>query len=50
MFWFVKDRFIGRGVPGEPLVWHPGDGAQMLRVVDNFGRAAMQKIVVRTLP
>ena len=50
VFWFVKDRFIGRGVPGEPLVWHPGDGAQMLRVVDNFGRAAMQKIVVRTLP
>ena len=41
---------VGRGVPGEPLVWHPGDGAQMLRVVDNFGRAAMQKIVVRTLP
>lgn len=35
VFWFVKDRFIGRGVPGEPLVWHPGDGAQMLRVVDN---------------
>ena len=50
VFWFVKDRFIGRGVPGEPLVWHPGDGAQMLRVVDNLGRAAMQKIVVRTLP
>ena len=49
--WFVvKDRFIGRGVPGEPLVWHPGDGVQMLRVVDNLGRAAMQKVVVRTLP
>ena len=50
VFWFVKDRFIGRGVPGEPLVWHPGDGVQMLRVVDNLGRAAMQKVVVRTLP
>lgn len=50
VFWFVKDRFIGRGIPGEPLIWHPGDGVQTLRVVDDLGRAAMQKVVVRTLP
>ena len=51
VFWFVKDRFIGRGVPGEPLVQHPGDGTlDVARYVDNLGRAAMQKVMVRTLP
>ena len=50
LFWFVKDRFLGRSVPGEPLFWSPGDGVHELRVVDDMGRAASRRLVVKTLP
>ena len=50
VFWFEKERFIGRSAPGETLLWFPEDGVHELRVVDDFGRASSQKITVRTLP
>ncbi len=50
VFWFVKDAFLGRSVPGEPLIWRPSGGVYELRAVDNLGRAATQRVVVRTLP
>ena len=50
VFWFVKDDFLGRSVPGEPLVWRPSGGVYELRAVDSLGRAATQRVVVRTLP
>ena len=50
VFWFVKERFIGRSAPGETLLWQPEDGVHDLRVVDDKGRASSQKVTVRTLP
>lgn len=50
VFWFVKERFIGRAAPGETLLWQPEDGVHELRVVDDRGRASSQKVTVRTLP
>ena len=50
VFWFVRDRFIGRSAPGETLLWFPEDGVHEVRVVDDCGRAASQKVTVRTLP
>ncbi|HJD98141.1 penicillin-binding protein 1C [Mailhella massiliensis] len=50
LFWFVKDRFLGRSLPGEPLFWNPDDGVHELRVVDDRGRAASRTLVVKTLP
>lgn len=50
VFWFVKERFIGRAAPGETLLWQPEDGVHELRVVDDKGRASSQKVTVRTLP
>ena len=50
VFWFVKERFIGRAAPGETLLWQPEEGVHELRVVDDKGRASSQKVTVRTLP
>lgn len=50
VFWFVKDRFIGRCAPGETLIWQPEEGVHELRVVDDRGRASSQKVTVRTVP
>ena len=49
-FWFVKDTFIGRSVPGKPLVWYPHGGQHELRAVDDLGRVAVRHVSVRTLP
>ena len=50
VFWFEKERFLGRSAPGETLLWFPEDGVHELRVVDDRGRASSQKVTVRTLP
>ena len=50
VFWFVRDRFIGRSEPGETLLWYPEDGVHDLRVVDDRGRVSSRKVTVRTLP
>ena len=50
VFWFVRDRFIGRCAPGETLIWHPEDGIHELRVVDDKGRVSSRKVTVRTMP
>ena len=50
VFWFVKERFLGRAAPGETLLWFPEDGVHELRVVDDRGRASSQKVTVRTVP
>lgn len=50
LFWFIKDRFLGRSTPGKPLFWSPQSGVHHLRVVDDKGRASSQKLVVKTLP
>ncbi len=50
LFWFVKDRFLGRSTPGKPLFWRPQDGVHELRVVDDRGRASGRKLMVKTLP
>lgn len=50
VFWFVKDRFIGRSVPGETLFWRPEDGLHELRAVDDRGRVATRRVTVRVQP
>ena len=50
VFWFVKERFIGRCVPGETLRWLPEDGVHELRVVDDRGRSSSQTVTVRAVP
>lgn len=50
VFWFVQDAFIGRSLPGKPLLWYPPGGQYELRAVDDLGRVAMRRVVVRTLP
>ena len=50
VFWFVKERFIGRSAPGETLLWYPSDGVHELMAVDDRGRGSVVKVVVRVLP
>ena len=50
VFWFVKERFIGRCVPGETLRWLPEDGVHELRVVDDRGRSSSLTVTVRAVP
>ena len=50
IFWFVKDRFLGRSLPGKPLLWRAGNGVHILRAVDNRGRACTQTVEVRLEP
>lgn len=45
-FWFVGDEFIGKSLPGEPLIWVPPAGKSTLRVVDNFGRSSRRALTV----
>lgn len=50
VFWFEKERFLGRSEPGETLLWYPSDGVHALTAVDDMGRASAVKVVVRALP
>jgi len=46
VYWFVDDRYIGMVPAGETLFWTPDSGQFVVRVVDDHGRAAQQKIDV----
>ncbi|HIU17717.1 MAG TPA: penicillin-binding protein 1C [Candidatus Avidesulfovibrio excrementigallinarum] len=50
VFWFVKDTFIGKSEPGKAIMWYPPGGRHELRAVDDLGRVAMQRVVVRVEP
>ena len=50
MFWFEKERFLGRSLPGNPFLWYPEDGVHRLMAVDDLGRASAVKVVVKVLP
>ena len=50
VFWFAGDRFLGRSAPGKELLWTPPPGITDLRAVDDQGRAARQRLVVRAAP
>lgn len=50
LHWFADGRLIGTSAPGEPLAWETGPGARLLRVVDDAGRAATRRVVIRMLP
>ncbi len=50
IFWFIKDRFIGRSLPGKPLLWRPDSGVHLLRAVDDRGRVCTQQVNVRREP
>jgi len=47
--WFVNGRFVGRVRPGETLFWQPTTGRQIVRVVDDHGRADSVEIKVETV-
>ena len=50
VFWFEKERFLGRSLPGNPFLWYPEDGVHRLMAVDDLGRASAVKVVVKVLP
>lgn len=50
VFWFVRERFIGRCAPGETLLWLPEEGVHELRVVDDRGRSSSRTVTVRAIP
>lgn len=50
VFWFEKARFLGRSLPGRPLLWYPADGVHALTAMDDMGRASVVKVVVKALP
>lgn len=47
IFWFTGDRFIGRSLPGKPILWSPASGRHLLRAVDDRGRSCTQTVDVR---
>ncbi len=50
VFWFAGERFLGRSAPGRELLWTPPPGITELHVVDELGRAARRRLVVRVAP
>lgn len=50
VFWFAGERFLGRSAPGRELLWTPPPGITELHVVDDLGRAARRRLVVRVAP
>ena len=47
LHWFADERYIGIAMPGSPLLWQASPGSVTLRVVDDAGRSAQRRIVVR---
>ena len=45
--WFADGRYLGIATPGNPLLWQASTGNITLRVVDDAGRSAQQRIQVR---
>jgi penicillin-binding protein 1C len=47
LHWFVDDAYVGTGVPGIAIGWHPTHaGTFMVRAVDDRGRADSRKLHV----
>ncbi len=46
LYWFVDNRFIGASDPELPLMWPPQQGTFAVRVVDDHGRAAENRLRV----
>ncbi len=38
LYWFLNEKFIGRGVKGESVLWSPRQGDFIVRVIDEDGR------------
>ena len=47
LHWFADERYIGIATPGSPLLWQASPGSVILRVVDDAGRSAQRRVVVR---
>jgi len=47
LHWFADERHLGRTAPGETLLWRAAPGSTTLRVVDDAGRSAQRRILVR---
>jgi penicillin-binding protein 1C len=45
-WWFANNALVGTGRPGERVVWKPGPGAYVVRLVDASGRAATVRVRV----
>ena len=48
LHWFIDDQYQGAHAPAEPVFWPLVPGTHTARVVDDRGRSASRKFVVRT--
>jgi penicillin-binding protein 1C len=46
LYWFLNNEFIGSSERDRSLAWQAKSGTYHVRVVDNFGRTAVQNLVV----
>jgi penicillin-binding protein 1C len=46
LHWFINQRYIGKSLPGEALLWHPKPGHFQIQVVDDNGRSDTTNIAV----
>jgi penicillin-binding protein 1C len=49
LYWFVNHDYIGQTERDKPLTWQAKAGSFLLRVVDNQGRSAVQKLTVELI-
>lgn len=49
LYWFVDNHFIGSSERDQSISWEAKSGIYKVRVVDNYGRAAVSDLVVRAI-
>ncbi|MFH1262473.1 MAG: penicillin-binding protein 1C [Pseudomonadota bacterium] len=50
LYWFIDTAYIGRSQPKHPLLWAPKEGAFVVRVIDDQGRADSRSIRISVAP
>ncbi len=47
VYWFADRSFLGKAAPNEPVSWKPRQGSYELTALDDRGRSASCKVIVR---